>query len=330
MMASVRAVLSRFKQFKWLSLSAKLALTLVAFWLVFRGIDIGQLGAVVAGQRKAGLIEGALLIVTQIALGTLRWRLVLAALSQGGRHVLSAMEAFRLYYISVFFNCCLPGTVGGDVVRVWLTKSDRIPLQTSIHSVVIDRLIALLALLILVAITLPWLGNAAGFDIGATYLLPLIFAAIAGGWWCLDRAGRALAAYEHIRPLRWLLHFVQCLRMMFVYPATSAVSLLYAVLSHVVYCLCAYVLARSLNIDISLWQCIMLIPLVMLVTTLPISIGGWGVREASMVGVLGLVGVAPAAALAISLELGALGIFISLPAAFLWLLSRRKAILDAR
>lgn len=325
MASFVRALLSRFKQSKWLSLSAKLGLTLAAFWFVFRGIDVQHLGVIVAEQKKAGLVEAVLLIFTQITLGTLRWRLVLAALSQTGRHVLSALEALKLYYISVFFNCCLPGTVGGDVVRVWLAKSDRIPLSTSIHSVIIDRLIALVALAILVAITLPWLGAAAGFGVNTLYLLPLMIAAIAAAWWCLKHAELALAPYQHIRPARWLSHFVQCLRMLFSYPATSIVSLLYAILSHLSFCLCAYVLARSLAIDITLWQCITLIPLVMLVTTLPISIGGWGVREASMVGMLGLIGVPQAAALMVSLEIGALAILTSLPAALLWLAFRRKA-----
>lgn len=314
-----------FKRSKWMGWLAKLAFTLAAFWFVSRHIDFSQLGAIMAAQRGAGLAEAALLIFVQITLGTLRWRLVLAALSRTGKHALSAAEAFRIYYISVFFNNCLPGTVGGDVVRVWLAKSDRIPLATSIHSVIIDRLIALLALILLVGATLPWLGIAAGFSLNAAYMLPLLIAAIAAGWWCLDCAARALAAYQHIPPVRWLAHFTDCLRALGSYPTTSAISLFYAILSHVSFCLCGYVLARSLGVEIPVWQCIALIPLVMLVTTLPISIGGWGVREASMVSLLGLAGVSSAQALMISLELGMLGVLTSLPAALLWLASRRKA-----
>ena len=64
---------------------------------------------------------------------------------------------------------------------------------------------------------------------------------------------------------------------------------------------------------------------VTLFATLPISIGGWGVREAAMVTFFGLVGVPPSAAVIVSIQLGLLGVVLSLPGGLLFLLQRSRA-----
>jgi uncharacterized membrane protein YbhN (UPF0104 family) len=55
-----------------------------------------------------------------------------------------------------------------------------------------------------------------------------------------------------------------------------------------------------------------------LLSVLPISLGGWGVREVGMVTLFGAVGVAPERALALSLIWGFLPLLICVPAGLLW------------
>lgn len=306
---------------KTLSLAARIGLTLLAFWFVFRDVDFNYLDDILRAQDHTMLVTAALLILCQIALGALRWRLILAALADG-KHVLSWMESLRIYYISVFFNCCLPGTVGGDVVRVWLTKSDHVALPLAINSVIIDRIIALAGLGVLVIATLPLLGDAAGFDALPFMLLAVV--ATAAGLRLMFNLERLLARFQEWRVLRWLLYFVSSLRLLFVHRMASVVSLAYAVIAHVSFCIAAYVLAKSLGAPLTIAACITLIPPVLLAITLPVSIGGWGVREAGMVSMLALAGVPQATALMLSIQLGLLNILVSLPAGLLWLLYRKR------
>jgi hypothetical protein len=61
------------------------------------------------------------------------------------------------------------------------------------------------------------------------------------------------------------------------------------------------------------------IPVVTVITLVPVSVGGWGVREGALVALLGLVGVPSHTALAFSVLFGVAGILASLPAlGFLW------------
>jgi len=60
-----------------------------------------------------------------------------------------------------------------------------------------------------------------------------------------------------------------------------------------------------------------------LVSMIPISFGGWGVREGAMVVFFGLVGVPAADALAMSILFGLAALVAGLPGGVLWVVQRR-------
>jgi len=114
-------------------------------------------------------------------------------------------------------------------------------------------------------------------------------------------------------------------RQVFLQPATSSPVLMLGVASQVGASLAVYAIARSLGLNVTAIDCLILMQPVTLFATLPISIGGWGVREAAMVTFLGLIGVPPSAAVIVSIQLGLLGVVVSLPGGLLFLLQRSRA-----
>lgn len=323
-MTSFAASLLRlFRRSKLAGLAFKVALTLAAFWFVFRGVDFSHLADMAARQDHRLMLAVIAILFSQVILGTHRWRVILRSLARSRVHLLSLIEAFKIYYISMFFNNCLPGAVGGDVVRVWLTRSEHISLPLSINSVIIDRLVALAMVFVLVIVTLPLLGAAAGFN--AMLVLPPVLALAGAGILFLFNIQRLLGRFSHIRVVHWLLFFASNLRLLFKHRVAFAATCVYAMLGQVIYCFSTMILARSLGIDISFTQCLTLIPPVVLATTLPISVGGWGIREAGMVTMLSLAGVSQAQALLLSIQLGLVSMIVSLPAGLLWLVYRKHA-----
>ena len=81
----------------------------------------------------------------------------------------------------------------------------------------------------------------------------------------------------------------------------------------------AWTLAQAQHLGVSLIDFAILMPPVMLIVALPISAGGWGVREGAIVAALALAGVGTAPALLLSIELGVIGTLISLPGGAIWL-----------
>ena len=80
----------------------------------------------------------------------------------------------------------------------------------------------------------------------------------------------------------------------------------------------AYVLGLDLGIELSFPAYVVLVGGATLFAVLPISLGGWGVREVGMVALFGAVGVSPERALTLSVLYGVLPLLISLPGGLSW------------
>ena len=113
-------------------------------------------------------------------------------------------------------------------------------------------------------------------------------------------------------------------RKLFLHPVHAGLAIVFGVLTHVNISYCVFLLAQSLAIDVTWLDCMVLMPPVILVTTLPISIAGWGVREGAMTVAFSLVGVSQGGAVVLSRSMGLLAIVIMAPAGLVWLLGRRR------
>ena len=80
-------------------------------------------------------------------------------------------------------------------------------------------------------------------------------------------------------------------------------------------------IAIAIGLHASWWEILVLTPFPLFLSLLPISIGGWGVREGAIVVAFSLVGIGAAQSLAVSFAFGAAIIVASLPGAIVWLLS---------
>lgn len=310
------------KRSAFLKLALKLGLTFLALWFAFHEVDFTELKRIFEMQEMWPIFVACILLNIQAVLAAIRWRMVLVAIAKLANTFMSVFQAIKITYIGLFFGVCLPGTVGGDVVRVWLTKLDNVPLSTAIHVIIIDRAIALVGLGLIIIFSLSALGGFLGFD--GLWLTPVALALGVLGIWLLLQFGKMLERFNDYRVIRILIYFISSIRLLLSYRKICFLSLLYAIIGHITFCWAASVLASSLSIQLSLVDSLILIPPVVLITTLPISIGGWGVRETAMIGMLALAGVSQEAALMLSIEIGILNIINSLPGGAFWMAYRNR------
>jgi hypothetical protein len=81
-------------------------------------------------------------------------------------------------------------------------------------------------------------------------------------------------------------------------------------------------LGQSLGLPITLQQWFIVAPTVLLVSMLPISIGGWGVREGAMVVALHGFGISAEDALLPSVLFGLCAVAATLPGGILWIINK--------
>lgn len=303
---------------------AKIALSLLAVAMIY---NKGVFGAAwrQLSEFDPGLVLLAVVLgVVQVSLGAVRWRNILALL--GARVALR--EVLPLFYISVFFNTYVWGGVSGDVLRGWLTYRAGIDPAGAIHSVILDRIAAIAAVALLMLVTMPWL--ALRVDHGATLLA---LAALGGGILAaialLSRFDRLPARWRGFRPARLLQDMGAATRQTLASPGAMPVMAA-AILSQMALSLVTYTLAQALGIAVGLLDCLALMQPVALLIAMPISIGGWGVREAGMIGLLGLVDITAPKALLLSVALGLVAQAVALPGGVVWLFWRGANARPAR
>ena len=299
---------------KWVNFGLKLVVSVALIWFLVRSIDITTAIDRLAGLSWTDLGAALLLFFCLILNNTVRWQLVMQAINAP----IPLTEAFRILYIGSFFNQALPSSIGGDVVRVFLVHRAGKALETAVNGVLLERVVAVIGLIVLVVATQPILLARIG-DNPAKYAFPALAAlAVFGvaGLMFLDRLPQKYRRWRLIRALAQLAHDT---RKLFLNARYAISGILLGAAGFALISAGAWVLGRAIGIDVTLLDCLVLVPPVMLITTIPISVAGWGVREGAMVAAFGFIGVAKDDALLWSVLVGILFIVVSLPGGLIWL-----------
>ncbi|OAN48043.1 hypothetical protein A6A04_04600 [Paramagnetospirillum marisnigri] len=299
---------------RWLPWVLKGVLSVGLIWFVFNKVDINSAWDQAKTLDPLMLAVALGLGVIQVLLGAGRWWLVLKAL----KAAFSPVQAFVVFYIGICFSIITP--VAGDAIRMWKTRRSGLSLATSVNSVMLERIITILGLVLLVAATQPLLLARAP-NIPGSWVFPLLSLVGIAGIVFISQLDRLPQSLHRWRIVRGLAHLAGDTRRLFRHPGWSGGTLAVAVIGHANLSLEAYALARGLGLNVDLLDCLVLVPPVILLMTLPISIAGLGLRETAMVTAFGYVGVESHSALVLSLLFGFTNIASALPGGLIWLLS---------
>jgi uncharacterized membrane protein YbhN (UPF0104 family) len=310
------------KRYLGFALKFAFSAALIAYMAVT--FDLGDATQRIA-QVDAGWITISVVIFAALmANNALRWEVVILAI--GSR--LGFWPALRMIYIAAFFNQALPSTIGGDAARMVFSRRAGLSLATSINSVMLERVVAVLGLILLVVATQPFLLSRIG-DNPAKYAFPLLAAGGIAGICLLMVLDRTPENWRKWTIVRGLAQLGSDAKSLFLHPGYAAAAIGLGIIGQLLISGLFFALAKALALaHVDLLDCIVLIPPVILVTTIPISIAGWGLREGAMVAVFAFVGVARGDAFVLSILFGVINLALSLPAGLVWLASGGRKATD--
>lgn len=277
------------KRLLWI---AKAAVTLgVVYWLV-SSVDLETVGRTLTRTNHAYLLLSCLILTAVIVVGCLRWRMLIGHLGL----VIPLRQALLSYYVGMFFNNFLPTGVGGDLARTVHLNLRGHGLKPLISSALADRTIGLAVMLLLGAVSLVLSPELRLDPDRKLYLAGLIALGLAGGallFWYSDRLPfeNLSRRYRHTRLRRGLIEIVH---MVFAYRTALGrvfLALLLSVVMQSLVIVTYYLLARGVGIELSLITFFSFVSMVQVAASLPISLGGLGVREGVLVALLAGVGV---------------------------------------
>ncbi len=306
---------------RFLILSARILVSLALLYLALRGINFAAIQSRLSQISLGWIVLAILFTVLQIFIGALRW-LEISARCQAP---LTDLQAFRYNMIGAFFNQTLPSSIGGDAVRLWLVARGGAGWRAATYSIFVDRAIGLIALAIIIVASLPWSYNLIRDPDGRSALLLVDFAALASG------AGFLVLG---VLPFPWLKrwwgthHLYACSvianRVIFSRAHGPTIAVL-SILVHVLAVVIAWCVVRSIATPALFSQIFQLVPPVMLITMLPISIAGWGVREATLGLAFGYAGLMTNEGVNVSLLFGAVFFIVGAFGGLVWIFSAEKA-----
>jgi glycosyltransferase 2 family protein len=231
-------------------------------------------------------------------LGGRRWGIVLNSL--GG--AMRAGASIRLFWIGMAFSQVLPSVSGGDAIRVVLAWRNGASLSLAAHSVILERvamMLTLILLIVLIQFTVADHYSAPGSPL--IYPLMLLGAILAVG--ALLIADKALGILPDWRVCKAVALLSNDARRVF-FTVSSIKLVILCFVTHINTAIGCLWLGNSLGLPLNLPDYVFYISLVTLVSTLPLSIGGWGIREGAIVVLFGRLGISAHGALAFSVLFG--------------------------
>lgn len=305
----------------------KLIVSLALIVFIFARVDRSEVGRALASVQIGLALLALTLYQIAIAINAWKWAVLLRA-----QNVEVPFRSVLDYtYVGFFFNNLLPN-IGGDVMRGWGLARTIDRTSAAAASVVIDRLIGLLAYMISAVIC----AAAVVFGTGRAdlrVLLGLAALAVLGlaGLLAVLISRRLRGLFERLfelgflRPLapRWrnLSGAFDAYRFEY---RTLALAFGIGLLGVIATALVNYVFVLSLGGGISLLHVLLFNPLIALAQIVPISIGGLGVNQAIYPFFFGLVGAPETLAVTLSLLMQATSLLSGLPGAVLWLRWRQR------
>lgn len=311
----------------------KVIVTVALAYVVFRniaqtpGFDSGDLSGVISHIKVWPLLVALLCLLVSNFTGCLQWKKLLE--TQGV--YLSYFHVLRLYFVGLFFNNFMPGNVGGDVKKVY-----DIRVQGGVDSVgagltatFFDRLFGFFFL------TLLALGVGSLFFIHDSaqrvFVLPSLWAFLG---FCLlfamifsRRLGKLISKIlSVVVPEKFIIRFERMLERFRSFRIWKLWGKLFVLstITQILRVLVHYFCGLALGLDIAVSWYFFYIPLVALVSALPISIGGFGPRELLAQSLFAKAGVPVLESVIVQLLAYLAGLLISLFGAVFFLLDNGK------
>lgn len=248
-----------------------------------------------------------------------RWQLVLQL--GGIKAPLGSLT--EATFIGACFNQFLPSSVGGDFFRILVARRYGASFNEAITSVFLDRLFGFLSLGFLCLLVVPFEGKVLlDSDLKWPFLLTMLLLAGAfGGGLMLLLIPQRWHSLFFIRPFHSMIEVIrQSMRQKSLFISMFFNSFIASILL----ILGLQILMVGFDIHITWGQGAAILPVVMLLTSLPISFAGWGLREGAIIIAFGVYGIPQETSLALSLVYGVLQLISAIPGLFLWIMEKSR------
>jgi uncharacterized protein (TIRG00374 family) len=306
----------------WFSL--RLLLGVVLLIILSRLVDLDQMTLILASAQTQFIAAGFLVIMLNFFLKTYRWATILWIQEPG----ISFGQVVRFNFISMFLANFLPGGISSDVVRFYQVSKYTSQMKSAISSILVDRIIGIfstavvtvLAFIALQQTNLVEMGSLLSYGIFGFLLLSVGAPVALQNSNFIAGMRRLLSRFSGVKLLKRALDIYEAFLS---YQSNSWLMLKALSISFLNLVIAAfefYAVALAFSSHISIGYYLIFVPLAIFLATLPISWGGIGVLEASMVFFFSTVGMPAELCLSIVVVRRVLFLLSTIPGGMLYVI----------
>lgn len=287
---------------------ARLIVVVGIFTLILKKISFPNHGIFLAPRMLGAMVMATVVGILQAFLCAVRWRIIARAWISPPRLALS----FWAYIEGLFCNQAMPSFVGGDALRIMRWKDASVQLLYAAASVFLDRIFGAIgaALLAILACAQLYQLPVARYKVLTAFALCISVLLGAVAVFLLAKIHKRFQLSERFARLH---SFADAVRSWAPNRFDLSVIIGLAILGQTLSGLCVYIIAMALGINLSLVMLTSVTGIILLVSMIPISLAGWGIREASFIALLVPMGVNGTSALALGVAFGFSQLLSSLP-----------------
>jgi glycosyltransferase 2 family protein len=270
----------------------------------------------------APLLVAVALVLVDRALMAYRWFVLLRPLE--GRTLPPFQTILRIFFVSTFVGTFLPASIGGDAVRAYSLANHRVPIADATASVVLDRMLGVLSVLLMALLGLALARDLAAsravmLALGVTSLACVVAAVLIFSDAADRLAERMISKLPWARARRGASSLFAAIRRYSTHHWALANVLAGSVAVQTLRVIQAYYLGTSIGMRQPLVTYFAFVPLILLIMFLPITANGIGTGQAAFLWLFSRVGTPRDESFALSVLFVALGIVGNLPGAAYYL-----------
>jgi glycosyltransferase 2 family protein len=283
--------------------SLKITLTALLLYLFLRRTDFRGIGAALSGLSIGLIAALALLNLLGVFISAYKWRMLLPETKFSSLTVAC--------FVGYYFALLLPGQLAQEAAKAYYLSRGPSPRMHQIAtSVVVDKIVSVIGLLLVgcmgLALSETRLPPSLALLFVSSGLLAIILLFSLRAPWIYSRAGRYLSGLGTWLPKQERIFSGggRVIEAWHVYSKNIPLlvgNILLAVLYQLIAVLAFYLLSRGLQLRIGFFDWSWIIGALTLALFLPLTIGGLGVREGTLIAILGMYGYGKETAIAFSL-----------------------------
>jgi glycosyltransferase 2 family protein len=308
--------------------AAKLAITVLFFVFIFSNPKMNphQFGMTLLNARIDILIGAFLILWIGQFICIYRWRMLMRPLMP----IPSVNNLLGIYFIGLFFNMILPSLIGGDVVKIYYAGKPSRKFAQSFAAAFLDRDAGMLAMMIIACIAVL-INPITVPGVHVSVIIWSVFMAFVFGNIAIfvPRFHRMLTDILHRLNLSKIATKVDMIssafQIMGKHKGVLLWSLIISFINQLLVIAVTWVTALGLRLNVSFYHFLIFVPVVTLISMIPISFSGLGLRESSFEILFRAAGCPPGAGTALGLISSLFLLLTSLPGGIVYIFFKNRA-----